>query len=302
MRISIQSFLPTLAAAMALAMVGCGGGSRSSEVVPASGTVVKAWTNADGVNYPKHMVFLNGNLYISNNGSIAGNVDDDQILKIDSNGLMSLYSTVGEPIGITVNNNTLFVTGRDPGTDSTGLLQLNPIASAPKAATSVNYYGVVFSATKIYLVDGANINVLNADFSPSAPSTINLTNSAPQGLLINGNRLFISNTDGSISTIDTATNTLAIDLFPVNSFARPNAMVLDGLGNMYVANAGSGLGEGGSISKVNLTTLVKETFVTASQVGLCGAAGLAIDNGYIYVSNGTCSTASLHHRILKIKL
>ena len=291
-----------MAAAMALAVVGCGGGSRTNEVIPASGTVVKTWTNSDGVNYPKHMVFLSGNLYISNNGSLAGNVDDDQILKIDSNGLMSLYSTVGEPIGITVNNNTLFVTGRDPVSLTTGLLQLNPIASAPKAATTVNYYGVVFTATKIYLVDGANINVLNANFSASAPATINLTNSAPQGLLINGNQLYISNTDGSISVIDKVTNTLATDLFHVNSFARPNAMVLDGLGNMYVANAGSGLGEGGSISKVNLTTLAKETFVTASQVGLCGAAGLAISSGYIYVSNGTCNTPSLHHRILKIKL
>ncbi len=285
---------------MALTMVGCGGGSRGSEDIP-SGTVVKTWNATNGVNYPKHMVFLGGNLYISNNGSILGNVDDDQILKIDANGATSVYSTVGEPIGIAVKNNILYVTGRDPGSDTTGLLEVNPTASAPKAATTVNYYGFVFSTTKVYLVDGASISVLDADFSTSAPSTINLTNSAPQGLLLYGNQLYVSNTDGSINVINTDT-TVITDLFSSNSFARPNAMVLDGLGNMYVANAGSGAGEGGSISKVNLITLAKETFVTATQVGLCGAAGLAIKDGYIYVSNGTCNTDALRHRILKIKL
>jgi len=302
MRTSIQFFIATLTAALALMVGGCGGGSNAKDVIPASGTVVKTWDATNGFNYPKHMVFLGGNLYISNNGSLLGNVDDDQILKIDANGATSVYSTVGEPIGIAVKNNILYVTGRDPVSDTTGLLELNPAASAPKAATTINYYGFVFSTTKIYLVDGSSISVLNADFSTSAPATINLTNSAPQGLLLHGNRLYVSNTDGSINVIDTDSNTLIADLFTANSFARPNAMVLDGLGNMYVANAGSGFGDGGSISKVNLTTLAKETFVTATQVGLCGAAGLAIKDGYIYVSNGTCNTSSLQHRILKIKL
>jgi len=297
MRISIQSFMPTLAAAMALAVVGCGGGSATKEVIPPSGTVVSSWNQVvDGVNSPKHLFYLGGVLYVNNYGS-------NQVLQLSSSGNLSVYSNVAVPIGIAAKSGTLYVSGRNPLTNLVGLIELTPLASSPKAAINANHYGIAFGNNNLYLVDGSSINIFNSStWAAASPSSIQLGSGAPQGLLVNGNRLYVSNTNGAINVIDTDANTLVADLFTAATFDRPNAMVLDGMGNMYIANGGNGVGDGGSISKVNLSTLSTEVFVTSTQVGLCGAAGLAIVDGYIFVSNGTCSTAALQHKLLKIKL
>jgi len=297
MRISIQSFMPTLAAAMALAVVGCGGGSATKEVIPPSGTVVSSWNQVvDGVNSPKHLFYLGGVLYVNNYGS-------NQVLQLSSSGNLSVYSNVAVPIGIAAKSGTLYVSGRHPLTNLVGLIELTPLASSPKAAINANHYGIAFGNNNLYLVDGSSINIFNSStWAAASPSSIQLGSGAPQGLLVNGNLLYVSNTNGAINVIDTDANTLVADLFTAATFDRPNAMVLDGMGNMYIANGGNGVGDGGSISKVNLSTLSTEVFVTSTQVGLCGAAGLAIVDGYIFVSNGTCSTAALQHKLLKIKL
>ena len=289
----LSCFLTTCALGL---LVGCGGGGGGG-VSYAPGTVAQIWSSAHGLNFPKHLTFLDGNLYVANNGA-------DNILKIDSSGSVTVYSTVGEPLGIAPSGGSLFVTGRNTGTNLLGILQLMPAASAPNASIGANYYGLAFTASKAYVVDGSSVNIFNASTWAPAPTTsIAVTGSFHQALVANGTKLYVSNTDGTISVIDTSTDTLSANLsFVGNPFSRPNAMVLDGSGSMYVANAGDGNGDGGYISKVTLSNLDTSTFVNAAQVGLCGAAGLAISGGYLYVSNGTCSDSTLTHRILKIKI
>lgn len=291
---SLSCFLTTCAF---LVLVGCGGGGGSTSVSVPAGTVSQTWSATHGLSFPKHMTFVDGNLYVANFGS-------DSILKIDASGAVSTYSTMGEPIGIAANSGSLYATGRNSGSNLLGVLQLMPAASAPKASIGVNYYGLAFASSKAYVVDGGDVNIFNAsNWNPAPTSTIAVTGAFHQGLLANGTDLYVSNTDGTISVINTVNDTLSANLAIAGSpFSRPNGMSLDGSGFMYVANAGDVNGDGGYITKVNLSNLTTSTFVTATQVGLCGAAGLAISGGYLFVSNGSCSDATLAHRILKIKL
>jgi len=288
-------------------VMGCGGGSSANNVIPASGTVVKTWNATNGVNYPKHMVFLDGNLLIANHGPEPGpGIGGDAILKIDRSGVVTTFSSVGEPIGLARNGNAIYVTSRDSG-NNLGIVSLVPSPPTARASLGANYYGLTFlGATKAYAIDGGDVNAF--DFDPMSNSftpttTIPVSGSFHQGIVADGNFLYISNTDGTIKKINTTDNSVAdITFNPLNPFQNPNAMVTDGSGYMYVISAGHPPGDNGYISKIHLSTLTVTTFVTAAQVGLCGGAGLAIDDGYIYASNGTCTDPSLHHRILKIKL
>lgn len=302
MKIRFQFFMPTLAAAMALALVGCGGGSRNSEVVPASGTVVKTWSLSSN-SYPKHMAFLNDELFIANHGP-TNSPGGDEIIKINLLGSIITITSIGEPIGIAVKDGSIFVSGRDSG-NNLGIIPLSSNPLTANASIGANYYGLTFLGDKAYVIDGGDVNAFNSiTWNPLTKTTISVTGSFHQGIVAYGNFLYVSNTDGTIKKIDTSNNDTVHDIVftPLNPFSRPNAMSIDGNGNMYVISAGDTNGDGGYISKVNLSTFETTTFVNAAQVGLCGAAGLAINDGYIYVSNGTCSTASLQHRILKIKL
>jgi hypothetical protein len=93
-------------------------------------------------------------------------------------------------------------------------------------------------------------------------------------------------------------------------FIQPNAIVFDG-NYAYIANYGTaGTGDGGYISrKYMLDNSPAERYLDATNgnwgsisPGFCGLAGLAVSDGYLYASNGSCNTDPNAGSILKIKL
>jgi hypothetical protein len=95
MRISIQSFMPTLAAAMALAVVGCGGGSSNTVVEPTGNPHL---VSADSrIMSPKLMTVDGTDIYFANQGNTGINsvLRISQVESLDTAGYPDFYEVYG---------------------------------------------------------------------------------------------------------------------------------------------------------------------------------------------------------------
>jgi hypothetical protein len=307
MKFPIQFFRPTLAAVMAMALVGCGGGGSGSEetVIPNKTVTVIA----SGLNEPKHMVFSDGNLYVADQGA-------RRILNVTT-GQTFVSNNARSPIGLVFNGSNLiwssFGHGIYMNSDSTNSLTGNG-----------NWYGLAIFDNKLYAANNSPNQILAYNLTNF--SQINIPNrtvseGSVQGLAVYGGAVYVtvsnsgaglSNNNVVIKLIDTA-NGSGKYYDVMNSwgvFSQPNAIVFDG-NYAYIANYGTpGTGDGGYISrKYMLDNSPAERYMDATigswgslSPGFCGLAGLAVNAGYLYASNGTCTSNINSNTILKIKL
>ena len=296
MRISIQSFLPTLAAAMSLALVGCGGGGSGATVtreIPGTVTVY-----ATGLNEPMHMVFdSSGNLYTANKG--ANNIAKTTPSKVTSfiNGING--STWTTPIGLSLIGENLYISMNVAAVPGVWKVNLSTgLTSQPSEVTftnSFNFSGVTSdSAGNIFASDQTN-NLIKFQ-------TGNTAITSPTGLKQYGNFIYAVSyaSAGAVKKINITDHFINGDLGV--TFSYPYSIDFDSSGNAYVVEFGSDAnGALSQISKVTQTG-VKTTFA-GPEKGLCASVGIAIRDDYVYVSNGTCiSNTSKSNRILKIAI
>lgn len=307
MRISIKSFIPTLAVAMALAGVGCGGG-RNSEVTVIPKTVSLV---ASGLSGAKHMVFSGGNLYVAVQGSgLVKNVTMGQVFFQDN---------AQQPIGLIANGSDLIWTS-----STTGIYE-----NSSRVINGGNWYGLGILDRRLYVASTSPNQILTYYINDPDPAKVDFTQvdagSIPsrsvsegsvQGIGVYGSDVYVT-----VANSGTPNNNLVIKLSTssapfyevMNSwgvFSQPNAIVFDG-NYAYIANFGTpSSGDGGYISRKNmLDNSPAERYLDATKgnwgsltPGFCGLAGLAISNGYLYASNGQCNTDPNAGTILKIKL
>jgi hypothetical protein len=296
MTISIQSFIPTLAAAMGLTMVGCGGGGSGATVtreIPGTVTVY-----ATGLNQPMHMVFdSSGNLYTANKG--ANNIAKTTLSKVTSfiGGISG--STWTNPIGLSLIGENLYVSmnvATVPGVWKVNLT--TGITSQPIEVTftnSFNFSGVTAdSAGNIFASDQSNDEVkFQSGFTPIT---------APTGLRQYGNFIYAVSygNAGVVKKINITDHLISGDLGV--TFSYPYSIDFDSSGNAYVVEFGSDAN--GALSQISMVTQtgVKTTFA-GPEKGLCASVGIAIREDHVYVSNGPClSDANKSNRILKIAI
>jgi hypothetical protein len=307
MTISIQSFIPTLAAAMALTMVGCGGGSNSEvKVVPKTVTVI-----ATGLNGAKHMAFSGGDLYVA--------VQNSGLLKNVTTGHNFFQDNRLKPIGLTVNGSDLIWTSSTDGV----------YKNTSNVISGGNWYGLGILNQRLYAAGNSPSQILTYYISDPDPAKVDfsqvdaasipvrtITEGSVQGIGVYGSDIYATVTNSGIpnNNVVIKLSTSTAPYYQVMSswgiFIQPNAIVFDG-NYAYIANYGTaGTGDGGYISrKYMLDNSPAERYLDATNgnwgsisPGFCGLAGLAVSDGYLYASNGSCNTDPNAGSILKIKL
>ena len=288
MRISIQSFLPTLAAALVLAVVGCGGGSRQTEVPLPSGTVTQVITS--GLQSPKHITFdPSDNLYVANSGG-------NNVLKFDSNGQttnFAVQSLLSIPFGIAYGGNNYNSNGYLFVSDSAGIQQINSAGSVnPYESNLTNAYGIAFDSSSNLYVAEQSTNIIDKTVNGATVSPHYITSAGgwPTGLAVSGNNMYVSNWNPG------GANLLKFDLTAVTStsiatgLASTNGITVDSSGNILVVLRGD-LGTcNSSIKKITPSgTITDFPIISTASISVtkCQWAGIAINSkGYIFVSAG----------------
>jgi len=270
------SFLTTCAVAL---LVACGGGGGTIVTEP-SGTA--HLVSADSkIMSPKHMTLLGSDIYIAN----FGNSGVNGLLKINASDVLSSTGFAGltNAIGIAANNSGAIYTSAIP---ASGLSTFLSLSGSPLALSVGSHYGLVFDGSnRLYaaFVAGATASV---GISYAGYTTWNKQFSVgqtPKAFAIKSNLIYFTTDEGSIYklTPDTITPTqLTLDA----ALNLPNGIAFDG-DVIYVANKGNPDGSGSWIAKITNESHV-EVFKRDSN-WLCGSAGIAVRDNYVYVSNGT---------------
>ena len=300
------SFIPTLAVSL---LVGCGGGGTGGgSVTPKTVSLV-----ASGLNGAKHMAFSSGNLYVA--------VQDDHLIQNVTTGQPLVSNNALSPIGLVVNGSDLIWSSFTQG------IYKNADASN-SLVSGGNWYGLAILDNKLYAANNSPSNQILA-YNLTNFSSINsgvdpnrtVSEGSVQGLAVYGGAVYVtvansgaglSNNNVVIKLIGTA-NGAGKYYDVMNSwgvFSQPNGIVFDGH-YAYIANYGTpGSGDGGYISRKNmLDNSPAERYLDATtgnwgalSPGFCGLAGLAVNDGYLYASNGTCNSSPNEGTVLKIKL
>jgi hypothetical protein len=298
-------------ACVCVAMLGCGGGggggssSGQAAAVPA-GTVTEFVVTGVTISSPKHLAFLPSgtDLFVANQAR-------NEILRIDANGQGSVFSTLTSPLGLAFYsaggadpNTTLFAAATFNAGTGIGLAtqMSNPLK------ITVNGYGIAFTSTKVYVADTSNAKLVTRDVPAWNNATDIALGGTPVGVVYDGSdNIYVSlqGSPGTIKRYQISTGTLspALNLGTVN-LPFPNALALDASGNLYVINKGDVNGNNGTLVKIaNPTGVPAASELVGAGAGLCGGAGMAYRDGYLYVSNGTCTAEpnGKPNAILKIK-
>ena len=287
---------------MALALVGCGGGGSVEVVLPKT-----TRTYTTGLSSPKHLVFRNGNLYIANQNS-----DNIKIAETSEN-YLSLPGF--RPIGLALNGNDIFSTGVDTNTGQVVFKNSTVNSIVPTGGN--NFYGLTFASNFLYVAEVSPPQIVKYQTSNNFDSTsinqiFRVLNGSPQGLGTYASEVYATVSDTGVSANNSVIK-LTAGAYQVltswGTFNLPNAIVFDS-NYAYIANKGNTSGDDGYISRKNmLDASPAEVYLDASSgiwsglsPGFCGLAGLAIKDGYLYASNGTCTGNVNANTVLKIKL
>lgn len=309
MKFPIQFFRPTLAAVMAMTLVGCGGGGSGSEetVIPKKTVTVIA----SGLNEPKHMVFSDGNLYVADQGA-------SRILNVTT-GLAFFQGNMLQPIGLSANGADLIWTSSPQGIYKNSSVGVSGGNWYGLGVLNRRLYAASISPDRIYTYYLSDPDPVKADFSQVALGSVpvrSITQGSVQGIGIYGSDVYATVTNPGIPNnnvvikLTTSVNPYYEVMSSWGIFSLPNAIVFSG-NYAYIANYGTpGTGDGGYISrKYMLDNSPAERYMDATigswgslSPGFCGLAGLAVNAGYLYASNGTCTSNINSNTILKIKL
>lgn len=283
MRISIQFFITTLAAALALMVVGCGGGSSSTVVEPTGNPHL---VSADArIMSPKLMTIDGTDIYLANQGSTGVN----SVLKITQLETLNSVGYTGfkDVYGVAFNSQReLFVTGI-PNSNIPSVLSTQ--SGLPLIPSIGSYYGLVFFSNDDLmsaiqnLTKTVSVNTSASSYTSSTP--LNITDT-PLSFVRNGQYVYVSTEQNHIYKIDTNNIPLAPTplVFTGVALESPNGIAFEG-DVMYVVNYGPDSGTGSWIAKItnesNVTVFKKDVN------WLCASAGIAVRGNYIYVSNGS---------------
>jgi len=279
---SLLCFLTTCASGL---LLGCGGGNSSSGTTVPSGTAYLVSADSK-IMSPKLMTLLGTDIYIANQHNTGVN----GILKVNSaDGLSAVgFAGLNDTIGITSNN---IVSNNLPeiyisGKDSSGLSTFLSSTGTPLALIVGSHYGMAFdSSNRLYaaFVAGPTASV---GISYPAYTSWNKQFSVgetPKAFAFKSNLIYFTTDEGSIYKLTPDTIT-PIRLTLNRALELPNGIAFDG-DVIYVANKGNANGSSSWIAKITNESNV-EVFKRDSN-WLCGSAGIAVRNNYIYVSNGT---------------
>ena len=286
MKSAVQFFITTLAAAMGLTMVGCGGGG--GEPVYSEPTGTARLVSADSrIMSPKLMTVSGADIYVAN----QNNSDANGVLKINVSDLLTTAGFLGltDAIGIATNSTgTVYVAGKYYATPR--ISSLTPTAITLSIGS---HYGFIFDV---------NLNLYAADVSTTAgraPSIALSTGPSysswrgsfsaetPKAFAYKNGFIYFTTDEGNIFKLPENTSVptqLNLSGPPLN---KPNGIAFDG-DVMYVVNYGPPAGTGSWIAKITNETTVTEFKKDINW--LCASAGIAVRDNYIYVSNGTPAT------------
>jgi len=290
-------------------MLACGGGGGSSGTNPAlviyEKTITSFSTTSHPLTSPKLMTFSGAGLLTV--------VDSASVVTFNTaSGSVTSNYAVTNPFGVAVKpgSNDVYYTGGSSGNQGV-FLNGQPI---PIPSTGANLYGIAFTtAQDWYVANVAGAVLIYQNNSQGSPVSVPVPTGLPSALVANNGLVYVSLSGPAASILSfNPANTSAANhgftVLPWGTFDFPNGMAIDG-DYAYIANAGDSNGNNGYISRVKISDGTKEVFVSSSVgvwqttgVGFCGPSGVAIYDKYLYVSNGTCTSAVNQNQILKIKL
>ena len=296
-----------LVALLTSVLAGCGGGGSGGN--PATVIYEKTITGFSTVNHPltspKLMTFSgSGLLTVADSASVV-------TFNVASGAVVSNYS-ITNPFGVAVKpgSNDVYYTGGVSGNQGVFLNgQQIPIPN-----TSANLYGIAFTtAQDWYVANVAGSVLIYQNTNQGNPVSVPVPSGFPSALVANNGLIYVSLAGPGASILSfnpaaTGASNHGFTQLPWGTFDFPNGIAVDGE-YAYIANSGDSNGNNGYISRVKISDGTKEVFASSSVgvwqttgVGFCGPSGLAIYDKYLYVSNGTCTSAINQNQILKIKL
>jgi DNA-binding beta-propeller fold protein YncE len=278
---------PLLLATISIALLnGCGGGgggdggSGSGSVGAGAGvTTVSTFVTDADLSGSRHIAFSGSDLYVAVDVPASAS---DKVLKFDSAGVKTTlvpsgtFSGITSPFGIAASGSDVYVAGTVAASQRLYLVANgSPAAGLP----TCNCYGIAYDGTNLSYADQSTQSVYT--YRGGALYRTNLVNFKPTGLVFHNSDLYVTRFDatttGAIQKIDLANNSVA-NFAGSSLFNNPNAITVDpATGNFYVVNDGDG--KVLKISGGNVTVHLD------SSHGLNSPGGVAVGNGFLYVSN-----------------
>ena len=267
-------------------LTGCGGGggggvdagSGSGSGGAGGVTVSRFVTDAD-LNGSRHIAFSGTDLYVAVDVPASAS---DKVLKFDSSGVKTTlvpsgsFSGITSPFGIAASGSDVYVSGT---VSASQRIYLVANGSPANGLPTCNCYGIAYDGTNLSYADQSTQSVYT--YRGGASYRTNVVNFKPTGLVFYNSDLYVTRFDatttGAIQKID-LTNNSVTNFAGSNLFKNPNAIAVDpATGNFYVVNDGDG--KVLKISGGNVTVHLDSTN------GLSSPAGVAVGNGFLYVSN-----------------
>jgi hypothetical protein len=306
--------------AFVAALMGCGGGGggtaapNAQTITPLQNPVAPPVASVSlfgpTVVAPKHLVFSGANVYVAYQSGV---------LALNNAGDIVTSYAVANAVGIGTQSGHIYHTGNIVSGEDT-LFELGSLAPL-LAYSSNNFDGLAFYGNSMLFVANSNNVLAYTNFlNPQPISGLGATpmamaadtTSARVYLTLDNSKIGFLNPSNLSAGLTVLTQTTPSKWGPLS---RPNGVVVASNGFVYIVNQGDTNGNGGYISKINVTTGATEVLMSDSvgdwgslPVGFCGASGITLDGSSenLYVTNGNClnsySGYGNHNRILKIKL
>jgi YVTN family beta-propeller protein len=256
---------------------------------------------------PFGMAALGNRLYVANHDDGTVSVIDlttNAVIDVDpaTAGIQNINVGIGTPEFVEVIGNRVYVSGEsgstvaviDPATNT--LIDTNPaIAGVQNIEAGSGTFQMFAVGNKLYVGNIGDNAVTVIDTTNYTTQTISVPGiSTPRGIAVVENKLYVGNTDGTVSVIDLATNT-AIDNDPALAGVQPITVPGGGLlkemavkGDLIYVTAGDHF-TGNQVAVIDTTT---NTVVDTITVGN-GPWGLTIVGNRLYVANRGSGTVSI---------
>lgn len=301
----MNKFLSVLGLVLATFLTGCGGGGGGSapqEIVvtaPGNGVATNPVTvliNSLLTN-PRHMALYGNALYVADVTDTATGDGHIKVFNLSNNTVGSAIGPVISPVGIAFKSSgELFVTGTNPTSGRTGILQLSG-NSVTEKVTGINPAGLLFDGSSYaYVADISANRVLVYDNGFAAASYSAPISNMPSGVAFDGTYIYATRFQGGnqgVYRFSVSGNSAVGGVFATSTyFNAPNAIAVRTATRkeIYVVNTG-GAANMRSVLKISEDGQTVTPFLSASNSDhkLCGPTGIVIEGNYLYVANSTCS-------------